>query len=134
MTNIVRITRFRNNLHQICSKLNDWKTNNISFLGAIKPKGLNRILLLNILFLDQLNWLMSINIQYTNQKDILNYRLFLLCLCGEIFSSYILWFQMRMSQEGKRILSKLPKDRTEKEIQYVSCFHNTFSVVLKPIK
>lgn len=27
-----------------------------------------------------------------------------------------------MSQEGKRILSKLPKHRSEKEIQYVSSF------------
>jgi len=35
--------RFWNNLHQVRSKSKDWKAKEFKVLGAIKPKGLNRI-------------------------------------------------------------------------------------------
>jgi len=39
----VRNTLFLNNLHQVRSKSKDWKAKLFKVLGAIKPKGLNRI-------------------------------------------------------------------------------------------
>jgi hypothetical protein len=35
--------RFWNNLHQVRSKSKDWKAKYFKDLGAIKPKGINRI-------------------------------------------------------------------------------------------
>jgi len=43
ISNLVRTTRFWNNLHQVRSKSKDWKAKKFKSLGAIKPKGLSRI-------------------------------------------------------------------------------------------
>jgi hypothetical protein len=39
----VGTTHFWNNLHQVHSKSKDWKAKYLKVLGAIKPKGLNRL-------------------------------------------------------------------------------------------
>jgi len=43
----VRTTRFLNNLYQVRSQSKVWKAKYFKLLGAIKPKGLNRIYTIN---------------------------------------------------------------------------------------
>ena len=38
--NVVRTTRYWNNIHQVCSKLKDWKAKYLKVLEAIQPQDL----------------------------------------------------------------------------------------------